>query len=173
MNSISTLRQLSNIIADAVDDIERAYKGSGKALPSLDHPFDAKDPFEALLKDAAVSAATKNIMAATAQLSAAVCDPRRGAVNMSKSFLLSSCLRVASELDVVEFLREAGPKGASAGAIAAACKVDAGLMTRVLRLLATHYVFQEVGPDVFDSNRLSSVLEKGKPASFARTEKKG
>jgi hypothetical protein len=85
MHPISTLRQLSNIISDAVDDIERTYEASGKALPSIDQPFDQNDPAEALLKDARVSSATKNIMAAAAQLSATVCDPRRGAVNMSKS----------------------------------------------------------------------------------------
>ncbi|KAJ7860062.1 O-methyltransferase [Mycena olivaceomarginata] len=169
MHPISTLRQLSNIISDAVDDIERTYEASGKALPSIDQPFDQNDPAEALLKDARVSSATKNIMAAAAQLSATVCDPRRGAVNMSKSFLLSSCLRAASELDVVELLREAGTKGANAAEIAAVCKVDAGIMARILRLLATHHVFQEVAPGVFANNRLSSVLDKGKSTSALRS----
>ncbi|KAF7354097.1 hypothetical protein MVEN_01097100 [Mycena venus] len=169
MHPISTLRQLSNIISDAVDDIERTYGASGKALPSIDQPFNQNDSAEALLKDAVISSATKNIMAAAAQLSATVCDPRRGAVNMSKSFLLSSCLRVASELDVVELLREAGPKGANAADIAAVCKVDAGIMARILRLLATHHVFQEVAPGVFANNRLSSVLDKGKSTSALRS----
>jgi hypothetical protein len=33
---------------------------------------------------------------------------------------------------------------------------------RVLRLLATNYIFTEVSPDVFANNRLSSVLDTGK-----------
>lgn len=33
---------------------------------------------------------------------------------------------------------------------------------RILRLLATNYVFTEVSPDVFANNRLSSVLDTGK-----------
>lgn len=33
---------------------------------------------------------------------------------------------------------------------------------RVLRLLATSYIFTEVSPDVFTNNRLSSVLDTGK-----------
>jgi hypothetical protein len=33
---------------------------------------------------------------------------------------------------------------------------------RVLHLLVTNYIFTEVSPDVFASNRLSSVLDTGK-----------
>jgi len=33
---------------------------------------------------------------------------------------------------------------------------------RVLRLLATNYIFTEVSPDVFANNRLSSILDTGK-----------
>ena len=36
------------------------------------------------------------------------------------------------------------------------------LPARVLRLLATNYIFTEVSPDVFASNRLSSALDTGK-----------
>ena len=34
---------------------------------------------------------------------------------------------------------------------------------RILRLLATNYIFTEVSPDVFANNRLSSVLDTRKP----------
>ena len=37
------------------------------------------------------------------------------------------------------------------------------LLARILRLLATNYIFTEVTPDVFANNRLSSVLDTGKP----------
>ena len=37
------------------------------------------------------------------------------------------------------------------------------LPARVLRLLATNYIFTEVSPDVFANNRLSSVLDTRKP----------
>jgi hypothetical protein len=36
------------------------------------------------------------------------------------------------------------------------------LSARILRLLATNYIFTEVSPDVFANNRLSSVLDTGK-----------
>jgi hypothetical protein len=35
-------------------------------------------------------------------------------------------------------------------------------LARILRLLATNHVFVEVTPDVFATNRLSSVLDSGK-----------
>ena len=38
------------------------------------------------------------------------------------------------------------------------------LPARILRLLATNYIFTEVSPDVFANNRLSSVLDTGKSA---------
>jgi hypothetical protein len=37
------------------------------------------------------------------------------------------------------------------------------LPARILRLLATNYIFTEVTPDVFANNRLSSALDTGKP----------
>lgn len=36
------------------------------------------------------------------------------------------------------------------------------LPARILRLLATNYIFTEVSPDVFANNRLSSALDTGK-----------
>lgn len=36
---------------------------------------------------------------------------------------------------------------------------------RILRFLTNHHIFREVSPDVFASNRLSSVLDSGKPSA--------
>ncbi|KAJ6613840.1 hypothetical protein B0H10DRAFT_2221950 [Mycena sp. CBHHK59/15] len=110
MESIPTLRRLANIITDAVNTMERVYGKVGMPLPSLDEPFHPQDPAETLRQDTEVSAAVKNLMAAAAQISATVCDPMAVAVNTSHAFHVSSCLLAASELNVVEILREAGPK---------------------------------------------------------------
>ncbi|KAJ6562904.1 hypothetical protein B0H10DRAFT_2116881 [Mycena sp. CBHHK59/15] len=150
MESILTLRRLANIITDAVNTMD---------------PFHPQDPAETLRQDTEVSAAVKNLMAAAAQISATVCDPMRTVVNTSHAFLLSSCLLAASELNVVEILREAEPKGVDAKEIAAASHTDPGLIARILRLLATHHIFREVSPGVFANNRISSTLDKGKPSS--------
>ena len=44
------------------------------------------------------------------------------------------------------------------------------LPARILRLLATNYIFTEVSPDVFANNRLSSVLDTGKPVEELLTK---
>ncbi|KAJ7246897.1 O-methyltransferase [Mycena haematopus] len=161
---LSTLRRLANIINEAVDNIERVYAQAEKPLPSLDVPLNAADPAEALLQNPLVDSAALNIMAAASQLSATVCSPAASVLNASQAFHISSCLRVASELNVVELLREAGPEGLHAKEIAAPSKADPVLLARILRLLATHNIFREVTPNVFANNRISSALDKDKPS---------
>jgi hypothetical protein len=73
--SISTLRRLANIITAAVDTLERVYGDAGMDLPDLDQPWDRNNPAEALRRDPDVSSAVKDIVAASAQLTANVCDP--------------------------------------------------------------------------------------------------
>ncbi|KAJ6548617.1 S-adenosyl-L-methionine-dependent methyltransferase [Mycena capillaripes] len=165
MGSITTLRLLANIRNESLDSVELVYQKAGLNFPSLDEPFNPPDPAETLRQDKEVAAAVNNIMAAAAQISTTVCDPIRVAVNSSNAFHISSCLNAASELNVVEILREAGPRGADAKDIAASSKADPGLIARILRLLATHHIFREVSPGVFANNRVSSTLDKGKPSS--------
>ncbi|KAF8183030.1 hypothetical protein K438DRAFT_1975286 [Mycena galopus ATCC 62051] len=172
MGSIATLRRLATILTDGLDSVDSVYQKAGLNFPSLDKPFDPKNEAEALRQDKAVAAAVNDIMAATAQISATVCDPMRLAVNTSNAMHISSCLNAASELNVVEILREAGPKGVSAKDIAAPSQSNPGLMERILRLLATHHIFREVSPGVFVNNCVSSTLDKGKPSNviFANRE---
>ncbi|KAJ6504053.1 O-methyltransferase [Mycena vulgaris] len=165
MDTMSILRHLANIITNAVDTMEHVYERSGLPLPSLDEPFNPQEPAESLAQDPEVLAASKNLAAAAAQITATVWDPRRITVNTSHAFHLSFCLLAVSDLNVAEVLREAGAKGASANEIGEAINVDPGLIARILRLLATHHIFREVSPDVFANNRVSSTLDKGKPSS--------
>ncbi|KAJ6548615.1 O-methyltransferase [Mycena capillaripes] len=165
MGSIATLRLLANIITESLDSVELVYQKAGLNFPSLDEPFNPSDPAETLRQEKEVAASVNNIMAAAAQISTTVCDPMRVAVNTSNAFHISSCLNAASELNVVEILREAGPTGAHAKDIAAPSMADPGLIARILRLLATHHIFREVSPGVFANNRVSSTLDKGKPSS--------
>ncbi|KAJ7605435.1 S-adenosyl-L-methionine-dependent methyltransferase [Mycena polygramma] len=157
MESISTLRRLASIIMDSVTTMEDVYERTGMPLPSLDEPFNPQDPAEALRQDPEVSNAVKNIVAAAAQISA--------------TFHLSSYLLAASDFNIVEILREAGPDGANAKEIAAPSGVDPGVPARILRLLATHHIFREVSPGVFANNRVSSTLDKGKSSSALRAER--
>ncbi|KAJ7488300.1 O-methyltransferase [Mycena latifolia] len=163
MESISTLRRLADIITQGVETMERVYGEAGLALPALDQPFRRNDPAEALRQTPDVTAAVKNIMAAAAQLTATVGDPVKLAVNSAFAFHVPSCLRAASEINVVEILREGGPEGVHAREIAAPSGTNPDLIERILRLLATHHIFREVSPGVFANNRISSTLDKEKP----------
>ncbi|KAJ7234592.1 O-methyltransferase [Mycena rebaudengoi] len=159
-----TLRRLSSIITESLDTIEQVYAHAEMPLPSLDAPFDPTDPAEAVRQDPVVMTAILNIIAATSQMSATLCNPAAAVVNTSMAFHISSCLRAASELDVADILREVGSEGLHVKDIAAPSNADPGLLARVLRLLATHNIFREVTPDVFANNRLSSALDsKAKP----------
>ncbi|KAJ6603387.1 O-methyltransferase, partial [Mycena vulgaris] len=162
MESISTLRLLLNILSEAVSTLERVYADAGAPLPSLDEPFKREAPSEALKQNPDVAGAVKNIMAAATQMAATVSDPVVTVINSGFAFHISSCLRAASEINIVEILREAGPKGAHVKDIAAPSRTDPNLIARILRLLATHYIFREISPNVFTNNRISSALDKGK-----------
>ncbi|KAJ7207224.1 O-methyltransferase [Mycena pura] len=166
MASPSSLRQLSNIISQAVTQIEAEYAKASVSLPSLDEPFNPTNPAEAVGMHPAVVAASLLVNAAAAQITAAVSNPALAIINNSLSYHLSSCLRAAAALNIVEILREAGPQGLHAQEIAKKAGTDPDKLSRVLRLLATHHVFREVNPDVFTNNRISSVIDKGKPSEL-------
>ncbi|KAI9429480.1 hypothetical protein BJY52DRAFT_1345215, partial [Lactarius psammicola] len=53
--------------------------------------------------------------------------------------------------------------GLHAREIAKPMGVHPAKLARILRLLATNHIFIEVSPDVFANNRLSTVLDTGKP----------
>ncbi|KAJ7252086.1 S-adenosyl-L-methionine-dependent methyltransferase [Mycena haematopus] len=165
MASVSTLRLLVNLISQAVDTIEGIYATTNAVPPPLNKPRDPKDPSEALGQDAAVMEAKTKLVAAAAQLVATVRDPMSTFLGISDGVPLLACLRTVSELNVVEILREAGPKGLHVKGIASPSKTDPELLARMLRYLATNHIFYEVAPDVFANNRISSALDKGKPSA--------
>ncbi|KAH9932971.1 O-methyltransferase [Fomitopsis serialis] len=105
------------------------------------------------------------VVAAASQLIALVRTPERYLMDMSTAHQLSASLRVVVETHVVEILREKGkgPKKAlSAEEIGAYNHVNHLKLARVLRLLATHHVLDEVSPNVFANNAISSALDTGK-----------
>ncbi|KAJ7264044.1 O-methyltransferase [Mycena haematopus] len=162
MDSFATLRALSDIIAEAVTTVERTYKDAGLSPPSLDEPLDPHSPAEALRRDPVVVGAVQNLVGAAGQITAIMRDPAVSILNGSHAFHISSCVHAASQLNVAEILRDAGPEGMSVKNIAARSNVDPKLLARILRLLATHHIFREVSRDVFANNRISSTLDKGK-----------
>ncbi|GBE84991.1 4-O-methyltransferase 1 [Sparassis crispa] len=108
------------------------------------------------------------IVAAASQLIALARTPERYLMDLSTAHQLSSSLRVVVETNVPEILREKGkgPKKAlHVKDIGTYNGVNHLKLGRVLRLLATHHVFDEVSPNVFANNTISYVMDTGK--SFA------
>jgi hypothetical protein len=75
MESPSSLRQRSNIIAQAVTDIETEYAKASASLPSLDEPFNPTNPAEAVGMQPAMFATSSMVIAAVAQITATVSNP--------------------------------------------------------------------------------------------------
>ncbi|KAJ7848944.1 hypothetical protein B0H14DRAFT_3452767 [Mycena olivaceomarginata] len=102
MESPSSLRQRSNIIAQAVTDIETEYAKASASLPSLDEPFNPTNPAGRSSGYAASHVATSSmIIAAVAQITAT----QGSAFIQDNKFIrpqyhLSSCLRAATALNV-------------------------------------------------------------------------
>jgi hypothetical protein len=93
---------------------------------------------------------------------------------------IATSIGTTEATNVPEILSEAGPKGLHVAEIAkkadtdgkklgpfrsyrcSPSRIENRLLGRILRLLSTVHIFQEVAPDVFANNRLSSVLASGK-----------
>ncbi|KAI0697894.1 O-methyltransferase [Cytidiella melzeri] len=160
---VAELRALSDLIKNAVDNIEALCVQRGQTYPLSNLPYTPESDAPRMLPD--VIAQGTVIVSAAAQLVAVVRPPAVGMITQALSFHVSSCLRTAIRLHVPEILREAGPKGLHVSNIAAPTNTDSGKLARVLRVLATKHIFAEVAPDTFTNNCLSSVLDTGKNVS--------
>ncbi|KAJ7342673.1 O-methyltransferase [Mycena albidolilacea] len=165
MDSPSSLRQFSNIIAQAVTYIEAEYAKASAPLPSLDESFNPTTPAEAVGMQPVAFAASSIIIAAAAQITYHH-GQQPGARDYQQFYHLSSCLQAASALDVVEILREGGLERSRTD------PDKLGTPPNYMRrsnpsqpeccLLATYRIFGEITPDVFTNNRISSVIDKWK-----------
>ena len=95
---------------------------------------------------------------------------------------LPSCMRILEASHIAEILREAGPPGLHIKSISEQSGIEASKLgqslaaaihmasayvfssAHILRLLATHHILREVTPDVFTTNRISSLIDSGKSA---------
>ncbi|KAJ7691351.1 O-methyltransferase [Mycena rosella] len=158
----SHLRLLGELILQSIDAIESRMDAECVEFPSLTDPFDPTAKAESVLLGADLLTATSHIIAAASQLIAMVRSPVQTIMEYSLLFHLPSCMRAAVESNMVEIIREAGAQGIHAKDIAKINNTDPVKAARILRLLANHHIFTEIQPDVFRSNRLSSVVDSGK-----------
>ncbi|THG93493.1 hypothetical protein EW026_g7759 [Hermanssonia centrifuga] len=160
-DAVKDLRALSNLINISVDQIENEMLSRGQTYPLLSEPYSPETEKPRMAPD--ILAAGSIIIAAAAQLIASVRIPVTSVLVTAIQYEVSSSLRVAIQAHVPEILREFGNKGLHVRDIAAHTKVDPSRLGRILRLLATNHIFTEISPDVFIHNKLSSILDTGKP----------
>lgn len=158
---VSPLRNLVNILSDTVARVEEKFTSAGLEFPTLDKPFDGKDPAYQLLSSTDIVPLSSIIVAASEQMIASVRHPSQTVIGIAQSHMVAACLRLVCETSVAEILREAGPEGLHVDDIAAKNKMHPGKLVRVLRMLASHHIFIEVSPGVFTNSSLSSVLDTG------------
>ncbi|KAH9024025.1 S-adenosyl-L-methionine-dependent methyltransferase [Lactarius deliciosus] len=178
---LAELKALANIIQSSVGDIEAAVNANAFVLPSSNQPFNLQS--EAPHMHPSIQSAGSLIMSAAAQLMTLVRPAPLVVLDVvmqvnrivptatsdfanhpgTIKFHVSTAIRTAVSTHVAEILRDAGPEGLHAWEIAKPTGVHPAKLSRVLRLLATNHIFIEVSPDVFANNRLSTVLDTGKP----------
>ncbi|CCM00235.1 uncharacterized protein FIBRA_02264 [Fibroporia radiculosa] len=150
---IQQIEALSSLIATSVAELKQLQG----ALKTTQHTAStAKAEF---LKP------SLQVVAAASQLIALVRTPERYLMDISTGHQLSSSLRVVVETNVPEILREKGkgPKRAlHVKEISTYNGVNHLKLSRIIRLLATHHIFEEVAPDVYANNNISIALDTGK-----------
>ncbi|KIY43141.1 S-adenosyl-L-methionine-dependent methyltransferase [Fistulina hepatica ATCC 64428] len=164
---LSPFRRLSNLISAAADEIETVFETAHVPYPRLEDVFNPASPTEAIVRSPAVLNQAKIIAAAAGQLNALVNAPFMTIMDTAMGFFIVSALRVASEGLIVDFLRD-HPQGLHVNEIAELNGMDPGKISRTLRCLATSHIFEEVSPNVFRNNRLSSSLDTGKTLDAIR-----
>ncbi|KAF8896767.1 S-adenosyl-L-methionine-dependent methyltransferase [Gymnopilus junonius] len=132
----------------------------GVKLPSLNDPFTQESEGPRMHPE--VSQAVSHIVSAAAQLIAIVRPAPVTLMTTAIQVHVSSALRVAVDSNVVEILREAGSQGLHVRQISAKNGIDSGKLGRILRLLASEHIFNEIAPDTFSNNRISSAIDTGK-----------
>ncbi|KAF8520309.1 S-adenosyl-L-methionine-dependent methyltransferase [Gautieria morchelliformis] len=160
--TMSDLKALAAIITENVDAIERLSQQTGINHPSINDLYDPESKAEQFTIRQEVLSSAMLATSAASQLVATLKLPGLSLLDRANAFHIPSALRIASEACVVEILREAGPKGMHAKDIALKSNTDPIIMSRTLRLLATHYVFRELEPNVFANNRISSMMDTDK-----------
>ncbi|KAI5825917.1 S-adenosyl-L-methionine-dependent methyltransferase [Schizophyllum commune Tattone D] len=157
----SPLRALADSISQAVTVIEDAYAAANLSYPSLTGSFDPASPAETLLMRPDVAQAAQLVSVGCRALDAAAGSPGIKTMRASVGYVGTAAFEVAVNGYVAEILRSK-PAGMHVDEIAAVNGFDAAILGRVLRKLASAFVFVEVAPNVFANNRLSSTLDTGK-----------
>ncbi|KAF9458913.1 S-adenosyl-L-methionine-dependent methyltransferase [Collybia nuda] len=161
MYDTADITGLSNLISDTVSSLVQICNANDLRIPRLDEKFIPDS--EAFRSHKEAGKAIKIITAVALQLAATLMPPQETIFQVTNGHLKSAALRVAVTCHVPEILRDAGSEGLHSKVIAKKTGVDDMRLARLLRYLANRHIFREVRPDVFTHNRISGMLDTGKP----------
>ncbi|KAI0292082.1 S-adenosyl-L-methionine-dependent methyltransferase [Multifurca ochricompacta] len=165
--SSTPLTALVGIISQGVQHLEFAYSKHDLSFPSLDEPFKP-GPLD---NDPELDATTRLIVAAAYQIIATVRTPLETIQDHVGAMYSTPSLGLIDEADVADALKDAGSHGLHVNDISTRTGIESVKLSRVLRYLASRHVFQEVTPDVYANNRISSILIKSKPLDELKKDK--
>ncbi|KAL5531045.1 hypothetical protein ACEPAG_3921 [Sanghuangporus baumii] len=153
----SQLDALVSLIKESVDVFKAECENAGVSVPVLNGQSSAEH--DALREKGSIklSKAVSIIEAACAQLCAVVARPELTLIKAASGHFASACMEVAATRDLATFLSNS-PEGLHTSALSKATGVNEDHLSRILRLLATNHIFQEVGPSVFANNLVSTKL---------------
>ena len=89
--NISPLRNLVNILSDAVTKVDQKYASAKLEFPALDRPFREEDPAWCLLSSPDVASLASIIVAAADQLIASARPPVQTILDMSQAVCATYC----------------------------------------------------------------------------------
>ncbi|KAF9038013.1 S-adenosyl-L-methionine-dependent methyltransferase [Panaeolus papilionaceus] len=144
---------LVDLITQSSKIVEAAYQTSDRPfVPSLDdtepHPLDDK------IWDKDVKKAIQTIEGACAQLCATLAKPDHTLMNKSLGYVEPTCINIILTHKIPDVLLQK-PAGMHISEIEEKTGLEATKIGRILRVLATKYIFREVSENVFANNRLS------------------
>lgn len=161
---MASLTPLLELINTGVANLQSVEKKNNTPIPNLSQPFHPAS--EAFRADPVAAEAAAHVVAAALQLVATLSPPVEGLYTLAAAgSFKTAALRVAHESNVTEILREAGPQGLHVKDVAQKNGLDEKKLDRILRYLSSTHIYEEVEPNVFRNNRLSSLLDSGKPSA--------
>ncbi|KLO09400.1 S-adenosyl-L-methionine-dependent methyltransferase [Schizopora paradoxa] len=161
--TVSKLRRFAEEILRCVDILEEDCLSRGVEVPDINDHQSYDNDFQRS-KDNVLDA-VNSIVASALALVHSVQSPIQSMRAVASGHIISASLRCAAELNITDLIRTGDSKGTHVDALAGKCKVEAGQLSQILRLLSAQGIYREISPDVFANNRLSIVLDRGLSSS--------
>ncbi|KAL0955316.1 hypothetical protein HGRIS_004201 [Hohenbuehelia grisea] len=158
---MSALKALAQTILTNIDALEAAHAAQGSSVPLLDDLFKPS----VVDSDPAATSAAREIAKAATELAAIVRSPLETLQECCMGMYTAPIIGFINEHNIADILLEAGPKGLHSDEIGKRIEADGSKVDRILRYLATRYIFREVQPNVFANNKYSSLFLKRKSLS--------